>query len=163
MAHPNPYELGLTGWAVILCFALLITIGVVWHIMTAETFGRIWQNLVDLPSRQMAFRFILQPPLAAVFAIRHGVNDARKGRSPYFWTIVSRPRKRVARVRERLNATARILLIALVIETIYQVIELKTFYPAEAPVIAVALAFLPYVVLRGLVARIARYPSSKWC
>jgi hypothetical protein len=33
--------------------------GLIWHGPTAKTFGRIGQNLVDRPSRQMAFRFTL--------------------------------------------------------------------------------------------------------
>jgi hypothetical protein len=32
----------------------------------------------------MRFRFILQPVMVAILAIRHGLNDARTGRSPYF-------------------------------------------------------------------------------
>jgi hypothetical protein len=100
--------------------------------------------------------------MAAIFANSHGLKDARNDRTPYFWTIVSVPNERAPRLREELKAAARIILIALVIDTIYQVIELKTFYPAEAPIIPVLRSFLPYVVLRGLVARIARYASSKW-
>ena len=42
-------------------------------------------------------------------------------------------------------------------DTVYQLIELKTFYPAEAAIVAVVLAFLPYMLLRGPIARIARY------
>jgi len=43
---------------------------------------------------------------------------------------------------------------------IYQAIEFKTFHPAEAVIIALVLAFLPYLVLRGLFARAARrWPS----
>ena len=41
-------------------------------------------------------------------------------------------------------------------DVIYQLIELKTFYPVEALIIAIVLAFVPYVVLRGIAARIAR-------
>lgn len=41
-------------------------------------------------------------------------------------------------------------------DVIYQVIFLKMFYPAEALVVALLLAFVPYVVVRGLVTRIAR-------
>ena len=55
---------------------------------------------------------------------------------PYFWTIVSLPEERAERLREELKATARIILIALVIDTIEQVIELKTSYPAEVPFVA---------------------------
>jgi hypothetical protein len=41
-------------------------------------------------------------------------------------------------------------------DTIYQVIELKTFYPAEAAIIATVFAFVTYALLHGPIERIAR-------
>jgi hypothetical protein len=138
------------------CFALLVLAGIVWHGITGENFLRIWQNLVDRPSRQMSFRFAVQPAVASFFAVRHGLADVRGGRSPYFRTILWNPRERVARLREGLNATAKILLVAVVIDAAYQALELETFYPAEAPIVALLLAFVPYALVRGMTARLAR-------
>jgi hypothetical protein len=46
-------------------------------------------------------------------------------------------------------------------DTVYQIIVLKRFYPTEAVGIAVLLAFVPYLVIRGPVARLARqWPRS---
>jgi len=42
------------------------------------------------------------------------------------------------------------------VDTVYQLSELHTFYPAEAALIALLLALLPYALLRGPIARIAR-------
>ena len=42
-------------------------------------------------------------------------------------------------------------------DTIYQLKVLGTFYPGEAVIIALALAFVPYLLLRGPVVRIARH------
>ena len=41
-------------------------------------------------------------------------------------------------------------------DVIYQYIVFDTFHPAESVIIAVLLAFVPYLVLRGLVTRVAR-------
>jgi hypothetical protein len=41
-------------------------------------------------------------------------------------------------------------------DVIYQAVEFKTFYPGEAAIIAVLLAFVPYLLFRGLFARLAR-------
>ena len=71
-------------------------------------------------------------------------------------TVLRNPQERVGRLREGLNATARIILLGLVMDVIYQLIVLKTFYPNEALVIALLLAFVPYVIIRGLVLRVAR-------
>jgi hypothetical protein len=40
-------------------------------------------------------------------------------------------------------------------DAIYQVLELKTFHPNEALIVALLLAFVPYLVIRGLVTRVA--------
>jgi hypothetical protein len=41
-------------------------------------------------------------------------------------------------------------------DVIYQLIFLKTFYPVEALIIALVLAFPLYVLIRGVAARIMR-------
>lgn len=73
-----------------------------------------------------------------------------------FVTVLTDPAKRAGRLQEAVIATARIMLLGLIMDGIYQFIVLKTFHPAEAVIISLLLAFLPYVVLRGLIARVAR-------
>ena len=69
--------------------------------------------------------------------------------------------ERTGRLREGLNATARIILLGLVMDVIYQIMVLKRFYPAEAVIVAVMLAFVPYLFIRGPIARIARRWSAR--
>jgi hypothetical protein len=88
----------------------LIVAGIVWHGVSIPIFKRIWHDLVERPDAPMRFRFILQPLMAAIVAIRDGLKDARTGRSPYFWTMMGNPRERIRRLNEGLNATARIIL-----------------------------------------------------
>lgn len=42
-------------------------------------------------------------------------------------------------------------------DAIYQIFVLKSFRPVQAVIIALLLAFIPYVLLRGPAARIARW------
>jgi hypothetical protein len=156
MADANRQELSLLPKLVIASAVLLIAAGVLWYGITVEVVLRIFRDLFNRPSEPMSFRFILQPVMALIAALRDGIKDARTGRSPYFWTIMSEPGKRAGRLREGLNATARILLLGLVMDVIYQIMVLKRFYPAEAVIIAVMLAFVPYFFMRGPIARIAR-------
>jgi hypothetical protein len=156
MSDADPQELGLLPKLVIAFATLLVAAGILWHGVTFENLQRFWGNLVERPSGPMAFRFILQPSMAAIAAIHDGLKDARTGRSPYFWTVLRNPQQRIARLREGLNATARIILLGLAMDVIYQLIELKTFYPVEALLVALLLAFLPYLLIRGPAARIAR-------
>jgi hypothetical protein len=92
--------------------------------------------------------------MATIVAIRDGLKDARSGRSPYFATVLGNPQERMGRLREGLNATARILALGLVMDVIYQAIVFQTFYPDQALVVALALAFVPYVIVREVIARI---------
>ena len=156
MTDANPQELGVLAKLVLLLAVVLIVAGVLWHGVTGAAFRRFWHDLVERPDEPMRFRFILQPLMAAIAAIYDGREDARAGRSPYFMTVLRNPQERVGRLREGLNATARIILLGLVMDVIYQLLVLKTFYPNEALVIALLLGFVPYLIIRGLVLRIAR-------
>ena len=104
----------------------------------------------------MLFRFILQPSMATIAAYVDGVKDARLGRPPFLVTILTDPAKRGGYLQEAVIATARIILLGLIMDGIYQFIEFDTFHPAEAVIIALLLAFVPYVVMRGLISRVAR-------
>jgi len=45
-------------------------------------------------------------------------------------------------------------------DVLYQLIEFKTIYPGELIVIVLTLAFVPYLLLRGPINRIARHWRS---
>ncbi len=140
--------------ALMLAFVVL---GAVLYGFSAEVFERIWQNMLNRTGGPMTFRFFLQPIMASIAALYDGIKDARAGRSYYLWTILTDPAKRGGRLHEGLIATARVILLGLCMDVIYQLIEFETFHPAEAVIIALLLAFVPYVLLRGPVARIARW------
>ena len=144
----------LARLAVVLVIVLIVA-GFVWSGFSTDVRQRIWQNLLDRPFGPMMFRFILQPVMAALVALRDGIADARSGRGIYFWTILTNPAERSGRLREGLIASARIILLGLGMDAIYQFVVLKTFHPGEAAIAALLLAFLPYVLLRGPFARLA--------
>lgn len=139
---------------VALAFVLL---GTFWYGVSSDVLQRLWQDLVERPGGPMSFRFILQPLMAVIAAAHDGWRDAHLGRSPYFWTVVSDPEKRASRLREGMVSTARIMLLGIGMDVIYQLTVLKTFYPSEAVLIAIALAFVPYFLLRGPIARIGHW------
>jgi hypothetical protein len=116
-------------------------------------FGRMWAGLTFEWRGPLWFRFVLQPVMAVTMAIRDGIKDAGTGRSPYFWTVLTNPAERTARLLEGLRATVRVILLALAMDAAYQVIVFRRFYLGEAIGIAILLAFVPYLLLRGPVAR----------
>ncbi|MGL6108618.1 MAG: hypothetical protein ACRC2B_00810 [Rubrivivax sp.] len=154
------YKLVLARWVVVLMLAFIV-FGLAWYGFSAEVRARIWQNLFERPGGPMFFRFILQPTMASIAAFRDGLKDARSGHAPFLVTILTNPHERAGRLNEALVATAQIILLGLVMDGIYQFKEFKTFHPAEAVIIALALAFVPYMLMRGLFAHVARWSSSK--
>ena len=104
----------------------------------------------------MKFRTILQPAMAAFFAVRTGVADAKSGRAPYFATFVSDPAERVALAQSGWKDVSRVFILALVLDAVYQFIVSRHVNPVDAFMVAVVLAIVPYVILRGTVTRIVR-------
>ena len=121
-----------------------------------EIWMRFVENMNDRVTGPMKFRLLLQPAMAAFFAIRSGLLDARMGKPPYFWSLVTDPAHRIDMLKDGWKSVGKVFLIALLLDVIYQVMVLKFVYPGEAIYVAFVLAILPYLILRGLVTRIAR-------
>lgn len=156
MAKPvtkNQIILAQIAVALIVGFAGL---GLALNGFSGEVRERIWQNLLDRPGGPMTFRFILQPVMASIAALIDGIRDARAGSSPYLATMIADPAHGYGSLRQGLIATSRIILLGVAMDIIYQFIEFGTFFPGEAAIVAVLLAFIPYLLLRGPFARLAK-------
>lgn len=149
-------QLWIARIAILLLIALS-AVGFLRYGFTAEIHERIWRDIFDRPGGPMTFRFVLQPVMAAIAAFHDGVKDARAGRSAYLWTLLTSSAERGGRLREGLISTGRIILLGIGMDAVYQYTVLKTFYPGEMVVIAILLAFVPYLLLRGPFARLARW------
>jgi hypothetical protein len=64
--------------------------------------------------------------------------------------------QRRERFVEALKATAKIGTLAILIDVVYQLRVLHSFYADEALVVALSVALVPYLLIRGPVDRIAR-------
>ena len=51
-------------------------------------------------------------------------------------------------LRDGWKAVGKIFVIAVIIDLVYQLIVLRWFYPGEALLVAVILAFIPYLLIR---------------
>ncbi len=122
-----------------------------------DILGRIWEDLGSRIYGPLSFRFILQPLMAATFAIRDGVRDARTGQPAYFWSLCTDPRNRSERIRHGWKSVSRVFVLGAVIDIIFQVIVFRWIYPGEVLIIATALAIVPYVLLRGPAKRVAQH------
>jgi hypothetical protein len=121
-----------------------------------DVLSRLVDDLIARPTGPFSFRFLLQPLMAATLALRDGVKDARGGRMPYFWGMVRDAGHRRERLVQGLRRTARVIVLGLVLDAAYQFVALHYFYLDEALMVALALGFIPYVLVRGPADRIAR-------
>jgi len=101
-----------------------------------EMLTRIWENLAGRVGGAMSFRLILQPAVALFFGIRDGLKDARLGRPAYFWTIFADPAQRADLLHEGWKAVMKVFIMAVLIDGVYQYLELGWFYPGEALITA---------------------------
>jgi hypothetical protein len=111
-------------------------------------------NIADRVGGPMTFRVILQPLMAALLATRAGWKDAQTGRPPYLWTILTDPSQRGQLLHEGWKSIARVFVLAIIMDVIYQIIFLKWVYPLELILVAILLAVVPYLLLRGPVNRL---------
>ncbi|MES5815781.1 hypothetical protein [Pseudoxanthomonas sp. Soil82] len=128
-----------------------------------EYLHRFWSDLIARSDGPMTFRFFLQPIMAALMAWRDGTRDARIGREPYWVRIRHADRvERLAAWRQAVTAVARILLLGVAMDVIYQFKVFGAFkYPVETFVIALLLALVPYLLLRGLFTRLVQRRSTQ--
>jgi len=117
---------------------------------------RIGTDLVDRVSGPMKFRLVLQPLMAAFFAVRSGLADARVGKPPYFWGLLSDRGQREDMLKNGWKSIGRVFILAIVLDVVYQIIVRRFVYPGETLIVAFILAIVPYLILRGLVTRLAR-------
>ena len=115
-----------------------------------ELLARVWENLGERVSGPMWFRLILQPAVAVFFAARDGLKDERLGRPPYFWKVLTNHHgHRNELIRDGWTSISKVFIMAILIDGIYQFIVQRWIYPLELVTIAILLAVVPYVLVRG--------------
>jgi hypothetical protein len=125
----------------------------------------LWQRFVEhFVSRldgPLHFRFIVQPLMAVIFATLDGLKDAKAGKPAYFWAMVVNPEHRRELLKDGWKHFGKIFILAIVLDVIYQIKVHHAFYPVETLLTALALAVLPYVLLRGPVNRVAKMSGKQ--
>ena len=114
-----------------------------------EFFQRIFEHMLGRVHGAMTFRLFLQPTMAFISAALDGIKDAKAGKIPYLPAIATEPSQRKKLIRSGWKSIGRTFFLGLLMDTIYQVWQLKAFYPLEAILTAVILAIIPYLLLRG--------------
>ena len=123
--------------------------------MLGHLFSDLWEGLISRTTGPLKFRFVLQPSVSIFLAIRSGIQDWRERKPPFFWEFVEDPACRRELWREGWKSIGKLFIFAVLLDCIYQVIELHWIYPVDALAVAFFLAMIPYWAMRGPVNRIA--------
>jgi hypothetical protein len=125
--------------------------------MFEDALARGWENLVGRWGGPMWFRLLMQPGVAIFFAVRAGLRDARLGKPSILCDLLSDPITRQERFRQVWKDVGTVFIVALVLDSIYQVIVQGGVFALELLITAAVLALVPYVVSRGLFTMIAKW------
>jgi len=102
----------------------------------------------------MAFRLILQPIMSLIYATLAGIRDAKAGNPPFLSALITGKADRKLLLKELWKDVGKVFILAVIMETIFEIIELKTVHPFEVLRVSFWLAIVPYLIFRGPVERI---------
>jgi len=86
--------------------------------------------------------------MASFIAFRAARRDAQELRPPYVWALVWRGRSEL--LREGWRDIARVFLLAIIVDVVYELVFEHWFYPLETVTVAVTVAIAPYLIIRSL-------------
>jgi hypothetical protein len=118
-----------------------------------EIMGRGFDQLLGRGSGPFHLRLLITPTVAIILAIRAGIKDARAGHSTFLWA--NQPERRDL-VRSGWKDVGRVFILAIVLDTVYQLISFRAFYVVQALIVAVLLAIVPFALFRNVVSRLMR-------
>ena len=127
-----------------------------------EMLSQRGEHLLGRLSGPLNFRLVVMPLVVTILAVRAHLRDVREGRPTVLGAFFRDPTKRRRLLRSGLKDVGKVFIVACVLDTTYQILVLRSFYPGEVLVVAVVCAIVPYVLIRGLVLRSARLLYRKW-
>jgi hypothetical protein len=126
-----------------------------------EIWQRYIENLFARLDGPLHFRLIVQPTMAAIFAVIDGVKDAKSGKPAYFWDVVASPEHRRELLKGAWKRIGKIFVLAVILDVVYQLKVTRWVYPGETLTVAIVLAVVPYILLRGPINRIICWRRNK--
>ena len=121
-----------------------------------NTLFRVVHDLYARLDGPLHFRFFLQPAMAIFLAIRDGLKHSREGAPPFFWSLFNDPGHRRELMRDAWKSISKVFIIAVLLDVVYQIIVVRWVYPFETVLVAILLAIVPYILVRGPVNRLRR-------
>ena len=113
-----------------------------------EYFSEMWNG----PGR---LRFFLQPVLAILLGVRDGVRDAKEGRPPYVWSVVTGT-DRVQQLKRGLKQIALPLGVGFILSLVFQYVIRRVVHVGIAVLFGAVFIAIPYMAARALSNRLYR-------
>jgi len=114
------------------------------------------EHLLQRVDGPLHFRLLIMPLVVTYLALRAGMKDAQGGQPRFFRTLLTKPTERSRLIRSALADVGKIFIVAVVLDSVYQLVVLRTLYFGELLFVALACAILPYFVVRSAVSPFMR-------
>ena len=124
--------------------------------------SRNLEEILGRASGPLRFRLLMMPIVVTVLAIRAHLRDVREGHPLYLGAFITSPTERRRLLRSGLKDLGKVFIVACVLDTAYQILFLRAFYPGQMLFMAVVCAIVPYFIIRGPVTRIANSTIRLW-
>ena len=127
-----------------------------------DTLARTVEQLIARADGPLHFRLVVMPTVVTILAIRAHLRDVKEGNPIFFGAFVTSPTERRRLFRSGLKDFGRVFIIACVLDTAYQLLALKAFYPGQMLIVALVCAIVPYFLVRGPILRFAHFLRRRW-
>src|SRR5438093_11485921 len=121
-----------------------------------DVLTRIWEDLISRIGGRCRWCFFANLPGCFFLAFATVSRTRARAAPPIFGRFSQIRRLGVIFCTKGGRRWSKFFVMAIVIDGIYQFIVCRWFYPGEAIITALILAFVPYLLIRGPVNRIAR-------
>jgi hypothetical protein len=129
--------------------------------MIEDALQRMIDHLLGRASGPMHLRLIMQPAMAIFLGIRDGMKDSRESKPAYLWSVCTHAGDRKQLLKDGFKSLTKILIMALLLDAIYQLIQFRWIYPGEEIIVAIVLAVIPYALIRGPANRVISWWSFR--
>jgi hypothetical protein len=121
------------------------------------------QHIIDMVGGRGTLRFFIQPTLAVVLGVIHGIRDHRRGRAPYLIGIVHARGHRFANLGHALREILVPLCVAVIFSDLFQYVNRSRISLGYGLLYAVLFVAIPYFITRALANRVAGASGShRW-
>ena len=126
-----------------------------------DILSRMYHQILGRATGPLNFRLVVMPIVVSILAVRAHLKDVREGRPTVLWAFIKDPAERQRLLRSGLKDFGKVFVMAVVLDTTYQLLVFRRVYPAEVLFIALACAIVPHFLVRGPIMRVPHLLSRK--